>query len=270
VLAEALRRRGFPVVLEITPPREPRFPVLLRRARLLGDRAAAVHVIQREKRQASLDACIELWEAGIEPVWHLATRGRSRTAIAADLERVRRAGIPNLLCLRGDHPAVDRVDTPPIREVVERARSLLPHALIGATLNPYGERQAVLRNLLDKLAAGARYVVTQPLFDLAPLLPFAERIRERSPKTRIAAMTLPLVGRDQAQRIASRLGIPLPHRGFSSADDGGGWRSFEAFLCELRESWAVDAVVLMTLALDPPPEFVSRVQAAIARALGPA
>jgi hypothetical protein len=43
----------FPVALEITPPQRPRPAVLLRRARLLDDRAAAINVIQRPDRQPS-------------------------------------------------------------------------------------------------------------------------------------------------------------------------------------------------------------------------
>jgi 5,10-methylenetetrahydrofolate reductase len=46
-LAARLRAGRLPVLLEISPPGEPRPPVLLRRARLLGDRADAVTVIHR-------------------------------------------------------------------------------------------------------------------------------------------------------------------------------------------------------------------------------
>ncbi len=268
MLADALRSGGFPVLLEITPPRETQPRVLLRRARMLGARPAAVHVIQREKRQPSVEAASELLAAGIEPVWHLATRGRSRASIAAELERAGAAGLRNVLCLRGDHAAADPPAAPSLREVVERACEALPGGLIGATLNPYLPREPVLRNLVGKLAAGADYVLTQPLFELAPLVPFAEPIRERFPAARIVAMTLPLLSREEARRIASRLGIPLPHREFDMEGDAGGWRSFENLLRELRESPLIDAVAIMTLAMDPSPETAGRIASALERSAG--
>ncbi|MEJ5221060.1 MAG: hypothetical protein WHT63_03510 [Tepidiforma sp.] len=73
----------FAVALEITPPQRHLPKVLLRRARLLGDAADAVNVIQRPDRQSSLEASLELLAAGIDPVWHLAARGETRASVAA-------------------------------------------------------------------------------------------------------------------------------------------------------------------------------------------
>ena len=66
--ARAPRGALPPVTLEITPPREPRPRVLLRRARLLAGHTDAVNVIERPDRQSSLDAALTLRAEGIEPV----------------------------------------------------------------------------------------------------------------------------------------------------------------------------------------------------------
>lgn len=224
-------------------------------------------MIQREKRQPSLDAAIELARAGIEPIWHLSTRGRTQSRIAAELARAREAGLRSVVCLRGDHAAADTPETPTLREAVAMARDALP-GLVGATLNPYLERQATLRNLFGKLEAGARYLITQPLFELKPLLPWAEQIRSRFPDVPIGALTLPLGSREEAQRIGARLGIPMPVRPFSGSGDPGGWRSYERLLRELWGSGPVDALVVMTLALDPPPEFAARILRALPQPAG--
>jgi hypothetical protein len=52
-LAEKLFGGAFPVTLEITPPRERRPAVLLRRAGLLGPRVDAIHVATRCARARS-------------------------------------------------------------------------------------------------------------------------------------------------------------------------------------------------------------------------
>ena len=119
---------GLGIALEITPPRQPSRGVLLRRAGGLGLRAHAVNVIQRPDRVASLEAALELQESGIEPVWHLATRGRARTEIELEIEQALEAGLEQVLCVRGDHAGQDGADTPTIREVVARIRRRAPDA----------------------------------------------------------------------------------------------------------------------------------------------
>ena len=84
-LASLLRTGGFPVALEITPPRELRVHLLLRRARRIG-RAAAVNVIQRFDRLPSVEAS-GILGGQFEPVWHLANRGRSAAEIEGEMAR---------------------------------------------------------------------------------------------------------------------------------------------------------------------------------------
>ncbi|MEX1104281.1 MAG: methylenetetrahydrofolate reductase, partial [Dehalococcoidia bacterium] len=205
-LADSFTAGRFTVALEITPPKSSLPHILQRRARLLGDAPGAINVIQRPGRQSSLEAAIELHAAGIEPVWHLVTRGKSRPALDADLNAARAAGIHNILCIRGDHDA-DTPDEITIRDACEAA-SAHSAAIVGATLNQYvPDRSAVLRNLLPKLRAGARYVQTQPVFDLESLRPAAEAVLEASPETRIVAMAMPLTSLEAANRIESRMGV---------------------------------------------------------------
>src|SRR5829696_8962649 len=108
----------FAVALEITPPQRPLPGILLRRAGLLREAAQAINVIQRPGRQSSLDASILLRAQGVDPCWHLVTRGRARGEIATDLEVASAAGIDQVLCILGDHPATDVPDAPSIRDVV--------------------------------------------------------------------------------------------------------------------------------------------------------
>ena len=264
-LAESFAAGTFSVALEITPPKSSLPRVLERRARLLGDAASAINVIQRPGRQSSLEAAIELHTAGIQPVWHLVTRGKSRSELEADLGVARAAGIHNILCIRGDH------DTAAIGEITIRdaceAASAHPAALVGATLNQYvPDRAAVLKNLLPKLRAGARYVQTQPVFDIDSLRPVAEAVLDASPQTRVVAMAMPMTSLEAAERIESRLGVSLPaslRATLASGDEDAPWRAFSESLTALVASPLVAGVALMTFEVDATPETAARILAAL-------
>ncbi|MCP4004129.1 MAG: hypothetical protein GY725_08045 [bacterium] len=252
----------FHIAHEITPPKEPQNAILLRRARLFEDRADAIHVIQRPERWSSLEASIALVRSGMHAVWHVANRGRSETEIRCDIERALEGGVRSVLCLRGEHDAVDKPDTPKLRELVDLLRTADPELRIGVTANQYGSAERVLANLLPKLDAGADFVQMQPVFGLDDLENLAEAIRRHAPQAQILAMLMPLCSEQDAERIASRLGVRIPETVRDELSEGGaetGWRVFAEHLRELRESQLVDGVALMTLRADPAPGDIERI-----------
>ncbi len=260
---EHLEAGRFAVALEITPPQQPNTKVLLRRARLLNDSAQAINVIQRPGRQSSLDASIELLAAGIEPAWHLVTRGRRRSEVAADLERAHIGGIRQVLCILGDHFADDIPDAPSIREVIAMTQEALPGTMIGATLNQYGRDEgAILRNLAAKLRAGATYVQTQPAFDAPPIEHYADAIAGESPQVRVVAMAMPLLTLEAGERIEERIGIRLPvalRKVLATGDEAAAWKAFTATLKDLVASPAIHGLAIMTFEMDASPETGTRI-----------
>lgn len=269
--AQRLRSRSFPVTLEITPPQKPLPKVLLRRARLLGDAATAVNVIQRPGRQSSLDASLTLLEAGLEPVLHLVTRGRGEQEILAEVCSAAQAGVGAVLCIRGDHAAADSPGGPTIRTVIQRIRECAPGMAIGATMNQYAPDQAAaLRNLRAKLAAGASFVQTQPAFDLESLRAAAEAIRASSPDVAIVAMVMPIVSPEAAEKIESRLGVRLPAGLWACLREGpaAAWACFEETVAALSQSGLVDGLAVMTFEMDPGPAVGERVVAALRGSAG--
>lgn len=268
--ADRLAAGQFALALEITPPQKPLPKVLLRRARLLGNAVQAINVIQRPGRQSSLDASCDLHEAGLEPCWHLVTRGRSHAEIQADLDHAASHGISQVLCILGDHTAADVAGGPTIKEVVAMTRATLPDATIGATLNQYGrDPEAVLGNLLPKLRAGATYVQTQPAFDAALLEPFAAAIDGELPDTRVIAMAMPLLSAEAGERIERRLGIQLPETlrdVLASGDEGRAWDAFAGTLESLVQAPHVDGVAIMTFEMDAGEAMGERILEALRRA----
>jgi 5,10-methylenetetrahydrofolate reductase len=260
-----LQTGAFPVSLEITPPKRMLRGILLRRARLLGECVRTINVIQRPDRLPSLDASIELLRHGFEPVWHLVTRGREEEDIRADIERAAAAGVRHALCLLGDH-AVEREPARPlrIRETIALMRQLAPEITVGATLNQYApSSDAVLRNLLPKVEAGAAYVQTQPVVELEAFLRLAERVRREVPDLRIVPMVMPIVAPETAQRVGARLGFSASESILSRLAAGDGWRLFQDTVAQLRESGLADGVAVMTFEMDPAPEVGDRIREAL-------
>lgn len=266
--ARMLRDGEFPVALEITPPRRPLPRVLLRRARLLGDAAHAVNVIHRPDRQSSLEASLQLIEHGIEPVWHLVVRGRSREAIAAEIARAREGGLRQVLCVRGDEPEGD-AEGPTIREAVAMVAEGIPGALVGATLNQYRASPAAIQNLTGKLRAGATYVQTQPVFDIPAFESAAGRVLDIAPNVKLVPMVMPLLDERAIDRIAGRLDIPFPaelRRRIASGSDAA-WEAFAELVAELRGSRFVHGVAVMTFETDPPAVDGARIVAGLRAAV---
>ncbi|GAB4323250.1 MAG: hypothetical protein Kow0010_04520 [Dehalococcoidia bacterium] len=258
----------FPVTLEITPPRKPLTRVLLRRARLLGDAADAINVIHRADRQSSLDASLALIANGIEPVWHLAVRGRSRDQIAASIARARDGGIRQVLCVRGDQPE-GNADGPTIREAAAMVADAIPGALVGATLNQYRASPRAIRNLAGKLEAGAGYVQTQPVFDVPVFAAAAERVLDVAPAVKLVPMVMPLLSLEAIDRIEQRLDIPFP-AGFRRRIASGqtaAWEAFAELVADLRATGLAHGLAVMTFATDPPPEDGARIVAALQAAV---
>jgi 5,10-methylenetetrahydrofolate reductase len=254
------------IALEITPPRERRTEILLRRARLLGARASSVHVIERRERQPSVEAALELRQHGIAAVWHLVSRGQSESDCAASIERAARGGLRSALVVRGEPGPAEVTPPPTLVSLVRRLREADPGGRIGVTADPYAERQRVERLLAPKLEAGADFVQTQPVFALATLAPLAESIRRRIPRVEIVPMLIPLLSVASAERLGERLRVPLPEtllHGLEREGEPFGWRAFAALVAELGRSGLCDALAVMTQEADPPKAFAERLSAAL-------
>ncbi len=260
--ADRLAAGQFPVALEITPPQTPLPKVLLRRARLLGDAACAVNVIQRPGRQSSLDASCDLVANAIEPVWHLVTRGKTAPEAEAEMVQAAACGVRQVLCIRGDHEAPDGPRGMTIKEAVTLAGGHFAAGTIGVTLNQHApDMAASLRNLGGKLAAGASYVQTQPVFDTAAAAACFEQVLGRWPATKIVAMAMPLLSAEAARRIEARLGVTLPAALHPRAATGEepAWEAFTATLAWLAGSGLAHGVAIMTFEMDPAPAMGERI-----------
>jgi methylenetetrahydrofolate reductase (NADPH) len=201
-LRARLASGGFAVTAELGPPRGADPGALLRKAAPLRGWVDAVNITDNagaHVRMASWAGSLLAAQAGIEPVMQLTCRDRNRLALQSDLLAAAAMGIPNVLLMTGDHPKFgDHPDAKPVfdldsvqllqaarmmreegRLLSGRALSARPGWLIGAVENPFappaGFRAA---RLAKKAAAGAEFVQTQFVFDVAAFARWMAEIRD--------------------------------------------------------------------------------------------
>jgi methylenetetrahydrofolate reductase (NADPH) len=201
-LRARLASGAFAVTAEISPPRGADPGALLRKAEPLRGWVDAVNVTDNagaHVRMASWAGSLLAAQAGIEPVMQLTCRDRNRLALQSDLLAAWAVGIPNVLLMTGDHPKFgDDPGAAPVfdldsvqllwaartmreegRLISGRELTSRPGWLIGTVENPFappaGFRAA---RLAKKAAAGAEFVQTQFVFDVAAFGRWMAEVRD--------------------------------------------------------------------------------------------
>jgi methylenetetrahydrofolate reductase (NADPH) len=161
-------------------------------------------------------------ETGIEAMAHLTCVGHSRSELTEILERLRAAGVANVLALRGDAPREAPLAAQP--DGLEHANQLAafireggyPFCLGGAC---YPEAHLESANLDEDLAftrkkveAGAEFLITQLFFDNAFYFHFVERARKAGITCPIVPGLMPLTNIAQIDRITQMCGATIPMR----------------------------------------------------------
>lgn len=230
LLASLLRQGEFVLTAELNPPKSAAASVVRRRADVLKGVVDAVNVTDSNRANvamAAIPAAVLVRDAGVEPIVQVTGRDRNRIAIQADLLGAAALGLPNFLFMSGDdpkqgnHPDAVNVQDLSSVELVRTAASLRdgkflngdevqqpPRYFIGATASPAAPKD--LERTLEKIGAGAQFVQTQPVFDIAPFSQWLTELRRRDKDVAILAGVLVLRSADQAERLATVPGIALP------------------------------------------------------------
>jgi methylenetetrahydrofolate reductase (NADPH) len=159
-------------------------------------------------------------QTGIDAMAHLTCVGASRGDIGQILEQMQRAGIENILPLRGDPP---RGQTGFVRpeggfghasELVSFIRQSHGFCLAGACY-PEKHPEAVdlatdILNLKRKVDAGVDFLITQLFFDEADYFRFVERARSAGIDQPIVPGIMPITNFSQVQRLSAMCGAHIP------------------------------------------------------------
>jgi methylenetetrahydrofolate reductase (NADPH) len=159
-------------------------------------------------------------EYGLEAMAHFTCVGATAAELRETLEEMRRAGIDNVLALRGDPPAGEQTWSKTdggleySRELVELISEDYPF-VIGAACFPETHIHAAspdadLEHLVEKVEAGVDFLITQLFFDNAVYFDFIERARAAGVTVPIIPGVMPITRVGQVERMASMCGASIP------------------------------------------------------------
>lgn len=202
-LAAKIARGEWVTTVEITPPRG--YDLTATVAKAIQCREAGIDAMnipdgpRASSRISPIITAIAIQEqAGLEAVLHCCCRDKNLIGMQADLLGCASKNINNILFITGDPPklgdypfasAVFDVDSIGILKV----QTLLNQGVdiggrsIGKPTSFFGgagadpnslDMERELRRLREKVEAGAEYIITQPVFDVSPLLKMLEAITD--------------------------------------------------------------------------------------------
>jgi methylenetetrahydrofolate reductase (NADPH) len=211
-LERRLRTGHFVVTAEVNPPRHAGGEVVRAEARLLKGAVDAVNLTDGTRgivRMSATAAALLVKDEGIEPIVQMTCRDRNRIALQSELLGLSAIGLHNLLLLTGDDPTQgDHPDAKPVFDLngtsllaaankMRREATFLsgrsipepPSLFLGAAADP--ERDLAKPEKMpfaEKAAAGADFVQTQAVFDLARFREWLALLRASGLEKRVAIL----------------------------------------------------------------------------------
>lgn len=168
--------------------------------------------------QFACDIASRIKESGITPVIHLPCINYTKEEISATLAEIDRCGIENILALRGDvNP-----DIPPKRDfayasdLISFLKEHGDYDIAGACYpecHPDSDSlDEDIDNLRLKVEAGADHLITQLFFDNETFYRFIEKVRAKGINVPIEAGIMPVVNKNQIERMVTTCGASLPRK----------------------------------------------------------
>ena len=236
-LQAALQRGEFVVTAEVVPPAGASPGHVQELAHRLRGCIHAANVTENPMaipRMTSLACCALLAQQGIEPILQLTGRDYNRLALQSEALGASALGIHNVLCLTGDPPTAGRgpagellfdLDATQMLWILRRLRdegcfldgrgvSEAPRYFLGAAGSPNDPDPAheALR-IEKKVNAGAQFIQTQLVYDLATFQRWLEALDRRDllTKAHILAGIGPLHSAKTARFLNERIpGVFVP------------------------------------------------------------
>ncbi|MBC2737581.1 MAG: 5,10-methylenetetrahydrofolate reductase [Desulfobacteraceae bacterium] len=199
----------FVVLAEMNTPKGVNVAELVANARKIKGRVDAVIIPDMDNgvmRMSALAGGALIHQQGMEAIIHLYCRDRNRMALQGDVLAAHLLGIRNLVVVpgeemaNGDHRDATVVNDLDELELLGAIRSLQngvdmsgfslngnPEFMTGCTLGAFADEQALdaeLAALEKKVAAGAGFVITPPVFDVE---------RSAADLEKIAALKVPVI-----------------------------------------------------------------------------
>ncbi|MEZ4525259.1 MAG: methylenetetrahydrofolate reductase [Desulfobacterales bacterium] len=204
-LKNSLDAGEFAVLTEMEPPKGCDISAMIESAEQIKDQVEAFVISEMNNammRMSALAGAMLLQTKGMETAMQICGRDRNRLALQADLLGAGACGIPTVIVTDGDDPLMgDHHQTPAVQDIgtsdllrligtLRKGSDMsgaelkgAPEFRVGASLKISSdgeEPDARLAEMEKKIAAGAEFFITQPVFDLNLLTPFREQAGDRA------------------------------------------------------------------------------------------
>jgi len=215
------------LIAELTPPKSAVAAPLLDTAEQYAGKVHALGIGDNRNgvRMSALAAASLAASKGVEPILHVVTRDKNRIALVSEFLGAQALGVRNFLCTSGEHqtlgPAraarnVFDIDSLLLLKtfasldsdatiVGEDKLEAAGPSCLGATASPQADPlELQVMRLEKKVAAGAQFVVTQPIFDLDRFDAWWQEVTRRGihEKVAIVAGIRPLADAEDAKACA--------------------------------------------------------------------
>jgi len=199
-LKEVLKSGKFVITMDFLPPKGTAVREELKMLNPLRGRVDGVNAADNQSAVMSLSSLAASYlikEEGLEPILQMVCRDRNRLALQSDLLGASALGIENVLILTGDHqslgdhPAakgvfdIESVQLLKVARGLERGTDMAGNRLkgsptfcLGAAVNPSSTPlEPQIMKMEKKVAAGADFFQTQPVFDIKAFASFMEKTK---------------------------------------------------------------------------------------------
>ena len=232
-LQEKLTSGEFVILAEMEPPKGTDVSDMVAAAtgvKRMVDAFVVPEMNNAVMRLSSLGGALLLQTKGLETVMQVCCRDRNRLALQGDLLAAHALGVPNVMAVtgdeitHGDHHQAKAVNDLDLLELLSAIQTLqtgrdlagvdlkgAPQFLVGATVKVTGDAGALKQELADldqKIAAGARFFTTQPVFDVEVLEKFRQQVGQRQAAIIPTVMLLKSVG--MARYINAHMEMKIP------------------------------------------------------------
>ena len=224
----------FALLAELHPPKGTdisRMVANIQPVRDIIDAFVVTDMCNAMMHMSALSSAMLLQSRGLETVMQVCVRDRNRLAIQADLLGANACGITNLLAVTGEDPTfgdhqqaqavydLDHLDLLYAINGLQRGKDLAgkvldgtPQFLLGSTINSNLKGQALeleIEKMNRRHEAGARFFITPPVFDLASMEPFLNRVDPKKHKIIPSVLLLKSLGMARyIERNLKHLNIP--------------------------------------------------------------
>lgn len=220
---------GKPIVVgELNPPHGADGAAVRAAARRVAGKVHALGVSDNRERvsMSALAAASLVAAEGVEPIVHMVTRDRNRIALVSDCLGAQALGLQNVLCTSGTHQTLGRfrsarnvfdLDCVQLLQtfsqlgrdaqvVGEASLNGGPALCLGAVASPLSDvPELQLLKLQKKIQAGARFLITQPVYDVARFEAWWSDVTRRGlhQRTAILVGVRPLPDAETARALAT-------------------------------------------------------------------